>query len=53
MEITKEYLQKKRAEYLATAEQSKLNSIANAGAADAIDAIIAEMDKAAEIKPEG
>ena len=34
MEFTKEYLVKKRTEYLNTAEKCKLDSIANAGAAD-------------------
>ena len=45
MEFTKEYLVKKRTEYLNTAEQCKLDSIANAGAADAIDNLIKEMEQ--------
>lgn len=45
MEFTKEYLVKKRTEYLNTAEKCKLDSIANAGAADAIDNLIKEMEQ--------
>ena len=45
--LTKEFLLQKKTEYLQAAEQNKLNAIANAGAADAIDAVIAEMDKEA------
>ena len=45
MELTKEILLKKKAEYLQAAEQNKLNSIANAGAADAIDDLLKELDK--------
>jgi hypothetical protein len=41
-EITKEILLKKKAEYLQVAEQAKLDSIANAGAADAMDELIKE-----------
>ena len=49
MEITKEYLEKKLDEYMKAAEQHRLDSIANAGAADAIRLIMADQDK----KPKG
>ena len=42
MELTKEYLLKKKNEYLRAAERCKLDSIANAGAADAIDELLKE-----------
>ena len=45
MEFTKEYLLKKKNEYLRAAERCKLDSIANAGAADAIDNLIKEMEQ--------
>lgn len=49
MELTKEMLLAKKENYLRVAEQSKLNSIANAGAADAIDDLLKELEK--EDKP--
>ena len=51
MEITKELLLAKKDNYLKAAEQAKLNSIANAGAADAIDDLIKEMEKGADTPP--
>ena len=45
MELTKELLLAKKENYLKVAEQAKLNSIANAGAADAIDDLLKELDK--------
>ena len=49
MEITKELLQAKKDSYLKVAEQHKLDSIANAGAADAVDDLLKELAK--EDKP--
>ena len=43
--LTKEALLARKAEYLQAAEKCKLDSIANAGAADAIDELIKEMEK--------
>ena len=47
--LTKETLLARKAEYLQAAERSKLDSIANAGAADAIDALIKELEQS-EVK---
>ena len=49
MELTKELLQTKKDSYLKVAEQHKLDSIANAGAADAINDLLNELEK--EDKP--
>ena len=49
MELTKEILLAKKASYLQVAEQHKLDSIANAGAADAVDDLLKELEK--EDKP--
>ena len=50
MEFTKETLLKKKQEYLNAAERSKLDSIANAGAADAIENLIKEIEAAETVK---
>ena len=44
MEITKEFLIQKKTEYLKAAEQAKLDSIANAGAADAIQELLNKLE---------
>ena len=44
MELTKEYLLKKKQDYLNAAEKFRLDSIANAGAADSMDELIKEME---------
>ena len=51
MEFTKETLSKKKQEYLDAAERHKMDSIANAGAADAIDLLIKEMEEGAATPP--
>ena len=47
--ITKEMLLAKKQGYLQQAEQHKLDSIANAGAADAMDELIKELDKEQDV----
>ena len=48
MEFTKEYLQSKRDGFLQAAERCKLDSIANAAGADAIDELIRELEAEVE-----
>jgi hypothetical protein len=48
MELTKEYLQKKALEYRQAAEQLKNDSIANIGAAQALEGLIKEMENQEE-----
>ena len=45
MEITKEYLEKRIREYRQAGEQLKLDAIANQGAAQALEAVLAELGK--------
>ena len=47
--ITKETLLAKKQGYLQQAEQHKFDSIANAGAADAMDELIKELDKEQDV----
>ncbi len=48
MELTREFLVQKAQEYRAIAEQFRNDSLANQGAAQAMDMLIQEMDKPVE-----